>query len=80
MHDIDLKLVGWPWAEGNFSWAEPTAWACLALRRAGHGDHAARRRKGCACCSTAPSTRAASTTATAASSAARPSRSPARPP
>src|SRR5262249_27481520 len=21
------------------SWAEPTAWACLALRRAGHGDH-----------------------------------------
>jgi uncharacterized protein (DUF362 family) len=37
--DIDLKLTGWPWAEGNFSWAEPTAWACLALRRAGHGDH-----------------------------------------
>jgi hypothetical protein len=37
MHDIDLQLVGWPWAEGNFSWAEPTAWACLALRRAGHG-------------------------------------------
>jgi uncharacterized protein (DUF362 family) len=39
VHDIDLKLVGWPWADGNFSWAEPTAWACLALRRAGHGDH-----------------------------------------
>ncbi len=38
LHDIDLTLVGWPWAEGNFSWAEPTAWACLALRRAGHGD------------------------------------------
>ena len=37
--DIDLKLVGWPWAEGNFSWAEPTAWACLALRRAGYGSH-----------------------------------------
>jgi uncharacterized protein (DUF362 family) len=39
-HDIDLKLVGWPWAENNFSWVEPTAWACLALRRAGHGGHA----------------------------------------
>lgn len=38
-HDIDLGLVGWPWAEGNFSWAEPTAWACLALRKAGHGGH-----------------------------------------
>jgi uncharacterized protein (DUF362 family) len=39
IHDIDLKLVGWPWAENNFSWVEPTAWACLALRRAGHGKH-----------------------------------------
>jgi uncharacterized protein (DUF362 family) len=38
-HDIDCKLVGWPWADGNFSWAEPTAWACLALRRAGQGEH-----------------------------------------
>jgi uncharacterized protein (DUF362 family) len=38
-HDIDLKLVGWPWAENTFSWVEPTARACLALRRAGHGDH-----------------------------------------
>ena len=24
LHDIDLKLVGWPWAENNFSWTEPT--------------------------------------------------------
>jgi uncharacterized protein (DUF362 family) len=39
IQDIDVKLVGWPWAEGNFSWAEPTAWACLALRRAGLGKH-----------------------------------------
>ncbi|HJT79531.1 MAG TPA: DUF362 domain-containing protein [Gemmataceae bacterium] len=39
VQDIDLKLVGWPWAEGNFSWAEPTAWACLALSRAGYGEH-----------------------------------------
>jgi uncharacterized protein (DUF362 family) len=39
LHDIDLKLVGWPWGEGNFSWVEPTAWACLALRRVGQGEH-----------------------------------------
>jgi uncharacterized protein (DUF362 family) len=39
IHDIDLKIEGWPWANGNFSWVEPTAWACLALRRAGLGDH-----------------------------------------
>jgi uncharacterized protein (DUF362 family) len=38
--DIDHRIVGWPWAENNFSWAEPTAWACLALRRAGYGAHA----------------------------------------
>src|SRR5262249_29843936 len=24
--DIDGELVGWPWAEGNFSWVEPTSW------------------------------------------------------
>src|SRR5207248_5639819 len=39
IHDIDLKIVGWAWADGNFSWVEPTAWACLALRRAGFGGH-----------------------------------------
>ncbi len=39
IHDIDLKLIGWSWAEGTFSWVEPTAWACLALQRVGHGDH-----------------------------------------
>lgn len=37
-HDIDLNLVGWPWAENNFSWVEPTAWASLALRRVGQGN------------------------------------------
>jgi uncharacterized protein (DUF362 family) len=37
--DIDYQLRGWPWAENTFSWAEPTAWACLALRRAGCSDH-----------------------------------------
>jgi uncharacterized protein (DUF362 family) len=39
LHDINLKLVGWPWAENNFSWTEPTVWACLALRRLGFGEH-----------------------------------------
>jgi uncharacterized protein (DUF362 family) len=39
IHDVDLQLVGWPWTEGAFSWVEPTAWACLALRRAGYADH-----------------------------------------
>src|SRR5439155_8385998 len=39
IHDIDLSLMGWPWGKNNFPWVEPTAWACLALRRAGFGDH-----------------------------------------
>ncbi|HEV3116651.1 MAG TPA: hypothetical protein VGY58_06335, partial [Gemmataceae bacterium] len=39
IHDIDVGLMGWPWAENNFAWVEPTSWACLALRRAGYGDH-----------------------------------------
>jgi uncharacterized protein (DUF362 family) len=39
VHDIDLTLTGWPWAENNFSWVEPTAWACLSLRRLGLGGH-----------------------------------------
>jgi uncharacterized protein (DUF362 family) len=36
--EIDRSIIGWPWADGNFSWVEPTAWACLALSRAGQGD------------------------------------------
>jgi uncharacterized protein (DUF362 family) len=39
MHDIDLQLTGWPWGEKNFSWVEPTSWACLALRFLGQGLH-----------------------------------------
>jgi uncharacterized protein (DUF362 family) len=38
MMDIDMKRVGWPWALNTFSWVEPTAWACLALRAAGSGN------------------------------------------
>ena len=37
--DIDAGLLGWPWASDTFSWVEPTAWACLALRAAGQGNH-----------------------------------------
>jgi uncharacterized protein (DUF362 family) len=37
--DIDAGLLGWPWAEDTFSWVEPTAWACLALRTVGLGNH-----------------------------------------
>ncbi|HEV3143174.1 MAG TPA: DUF362 domain-containing protein, partial [Gemmataceae bacterium] len=43
MLDIDVRITGWPWAEGNFSWVEPTAWGCLALRRAGFGENPAVR-------------------------------------
>lgn len=39
MLDIDVSLMGWPWAEDTFSWVEPTSWACIALRKAGKGDH-----------------------------------------
>ncbi len=39
VNDIDGSLIGWPWAERNFSWVEPTAWACLTLARLGQGDH-----------------------------------------
>jgi uncharacterized protein (DUF362 family) len=37
--DIDPTLKGWSWADGTFAWAEPTAWAVLALQQAGHADH-----------------------------------------
>lgn len=31
---LDPTLRGWPWAQGTFSWIEPTSWAILALLRA----------------------------------------------
>src|SRR5262249_55419416 len=37
MCDIDMGLAGWPWATDNFSWVEPTAWACVAVHRLGGG-------------------------------------------
>ena len=37
--EIDPDLMGWPWVQDTFSWVEPTAWACLALRRAGCENH-----------------------------------------
>lgn len=35
----DTMLVGWPWVEETHSWLEPSAYALLALKAAGHGDH-----------------------------------------
>jgi hypothetical protein len=37
--DIDVSLVGWPWAAANFGWVEPTSWAVLALRAVGLENH-----------------------------------------
>lgn len=37
--DINPSLPGWPWVQNTFSWVQPTAWVCLALRQAGYGDH-----------------------------------------
>lgn len=36
---LDPGLRGWPWTSGAFSWVEPTAYALLALKRAGYADH-----------------------------------------
>jgi hypothetical protein len=32
--ELDPTILGWPWADGTFSWVEPTALAVLALRAA----------------------------------------------
>jgi squalene cyclase len=36
---LDGALHGWPWISGTFSWVEPTCYALLALKLAGHGQH-----------------------------------------
>jgi hypothetical protein len=35
----DTTLAGWPWVVGTHSWLEPTAYAVLALKAAGHKKH-----------------------------------------
>lgn len=35
----DTTLLGWPWVDGTHTWAEPTAYALLALRSLGLADH-----------------------------------------
>jgi hypothetical protein len=40
----DNALRGWPWVGDTFSWAEPTAWCLLALKRASHHVPAAHAR------------------------------------
>lgn len=39
----NMQLVGWAWADGTHSWLEPTALAVLALKAAGHANHARTR-------------------------------------
>ncbi|MBM3889938.1 MAG: terpene cyclase/mutase family protein [Verrucomicrobia bacterium] len=36
---VDGTLHGWPWVSGTFSWVEPTCYALLALKLAGHSQH-----------------------------------------
>jgi uncharacterized protein (DUF362 family) len=39
LSDVNLEFPGWTWVANDYAWVEPTAWACLALRRAGQGGH-----------------------------------------
>jgi hypothetical protein len=39
----NMQLIGWAWADGTHSWLEPTALAVLALKAAGHANHARTR-------------------------------------
>ncbi len=35
----NVKLPGWPWVDGTYSWVEPTSMAVLALKAQGQGEH-----------------------------------------
>jgi len=35
----DTSLEGWSWVAGTHAWAEPTAYALMALEACGHADH-----------------------------------------
>lgn len=35
----DPAIPGWPWVEATHSWVEPTAWALIALKASGYGEH-----------------------------------------
>ena len=35
----DTTIPGWPWVQNTHMWVEPTAFALLALRAEGQGDH-----------------------------------------
>lgn len=39
----DPTLEGWPWTQGTSGWAEPTAYALMALKVCGRGEHARAR-------------------------------------
>lgn len=39
----DNSLQGWPWIDGTFSWAEPTSWCLLALKRCARRNQRARQ-------------------------------------
>lgn len=37
--EFDPSIIGWGWTDGQFSWVDPTAWSCLALRLMGQAEH-----------------------------------------
>jgi hypothetical protein len=41
---IDTSLAGWSWSPGTFSWAEPTSWCMLAVKRTAAASSAVARR------------------------------------
>ena len=39
INELDPTIPGWSWADGTFSWVEPTSYALLALKRSGMRAH-----------------------------------------